>query len=222
MKTYLDFASTTPMASEVIDQMHAVMSEASYGNPSSLDHQFGLSANKIVEESREAVASLINANPDEILWTSGATESNNMAIVGFHQFQYKGQPMRFMTSHLEHKSVIECMHSIKDLGSNVCFIQPNEHGRIDFETFLNQMEKDIVYVSCMHVNNETGLINDIEEIGKYCRKNEIIFHVDAAQSIGKIPIDVKDMCIDLMSMSADIDMRSIHISLTSIGIFPML
>ena len=202
MKTYLDFASTTPMASEVIEQMYAVMSEASYGNPSSLDHQFGLSANKIIEESRESVASLINANPDEILWTSGATESNNMAIVGFHQFQYKGQSMRFLSSHLEHKSVIESMHSIKDLGSNVCFIQPNENGRIDFETFVNQMEKDVIYVSCMHVNNETGLINDIEEIGKYCRKNEIIFHVDAAQSIGKIPIDVKDMCIDLMSMSA--------------------
>ena len=202
MKTYLDFASTTPMALEVIEQMNAVMSEASYGNPSSLDHQFGVSANKIVEESRKVVAGLINADPDEILWTSGATESNNLAIVGFHQFQYKGKPMRFMTSHLEHKSVIECMHTIESHGSNICFIRPNDHGRIDFETFLDQIDKDIIFVSCMHVNNETGLINDIEEIGKYCRNNEIIFHVDAAQSIGKIPIDVKDMCIDLLSMSA--------------------
>ena len=201
MKTYLDFASTTPMATEVIQRMHAVMSEAS-GNSSSLDHVFGLSANKIVEESREAVASLINANPDEILWTSGATESNNLAIIGFHQFQYKNKPMRFMTSHLEHKSVIESMHMIEELGSNVSFIYPNDDGRIDLDTFINQLEEDTDFVSCMHVNNETGLINDIEEIGKYCRKKEIIFHVDAAQSIGKIQIDVKDMCIDLMSMSA--------------------
>ena len=147
MKTYLDFASTTPMASEVIDQMHAVMSEASYGNPSSLDHQFGLSANKIVEESRESVASLINANPDEILWTSGATESNNLAIIGFHQFQYKNKPMRFMTSHLEHKSVIESMHMIEELGSNVSFIYPNDDGRIDLDTFINQLEDCLLYTS---------------------------------------------------------------------------
>ena len=94
------------------------------------------------------------------------------------------------------------MHSIKDLGSNVCFIQPNEHGRIDIETFVNQMEEDVIYVSCMHVNNETGLTNDIKEIENIAEKNEIIFHVDAGSSMWKIPIDVKDMCIDLMSMSA--------------------
>jgi len=202
MRTYLDFASTTPMASEVIEKMHAVMSEDSFGNPSSLDHEFGLAANKIVETSRAEVAALINANPDEILWTSGATESNNLAIVGFHQFQYKNQALRFLTSHLEHKSVIESMHSIESLGSKVRFIQPNENGRIDLETLLDQIDEDAIFVSCMHVNNETGTINDIEQIGKYCRKNEIIFHVDAAQSIGKIPINVEDMCIDLMSMSA--------------------
>ena len=202
MTTYLDFASTTPMAPEVIEKMHAVMKEDSFGNPSSLDHEFGLAANKIVERSREEVADLINANPDEILWTSGATESNNLAIVGFHQFQYKKQAMSFFTSHLEHKSVIECMDSIEALGSKVSFIKPNDKGRIDLKALSDQMDEDAVFVSCMHVNNETGIINDIEKIGKYCRENEIIFHVDAAQSIGKIPIDVDDMCIDLMSMSA--------------------
>jgi len=128
MTTYLDFASTTPMAPEVIEKMHAVMKEDSFGNPSSLDHKFGLAAKKIVERSRAEVADLINANPDEILWTSGATESNNLAIVGFHQFQYKNQAMSFLTSHLEHKSVIECMDLIKALGSKVSFIKPNEKG----------------------------------------------------------------------------------------------
>ncbi|HJL80155.1 MAG: cysteine desulfurase family protein [Gammaproteobacteria bacterium] len=202
MKTYLDFASTTPMAPEVIEEMHAVMSEDSFGNPSSLDHQFGISANNIVEQSRNEVANLINANPEEILWTSGATESNNLAIVGFHQFQYKGHPLRFTTSHLEHKSVIESMRSIEELESKVSFIQPNKDGQIDLETFTSQLNPDAIFASCMHINNETGVVNEIKEIGKYCKKNEIIFHVDAAQSIGKIPIDVKEMCIDLMSMSA--------------------
>ena len=126
MKTYLDFASTTPMATEVIEEMHAVMSEASFGNPSSLDHEYGIRAKNIIEESRNEVASLINAKPEEIVWTSGATESNNLAIVGFHQFQYKNQALRFVTSHLEHKSVIESLQSVEALGSNVSYIQPNK------------------------------------------------------------------------------------------------
>ena len=202
MKTYLDFASTTPMATEVIEEMHAVMSEASFGNPSSLDHEYGIRAKNIIEESRNEVASLINAKPEEIVWTSGATESNNLAIVGFHQFQYKNQALRFVTSHLEHKSVIESLQSVEALGSNVSYIQPNKDGQIDLETFASQLDPNTTFVSCMHINNETGAVNDIANIGRYCRKNEIIFHVDAAQSVGKIPIDVNDMCIDLMSMSA--------------------
>jgi cysteine desulfurase len=202
MKTYLDFASTTPIDPDVVDKMYSFMSNESFGNPSSLDHEFGISANEYIKQSRKKIAKLINANLDEIIWTSGATESNNMAIVGFHKFQYKGEPMTFLTSNAEHTSVIECMQSIKDQGSNVIFLSPDKTGSLNIEQLFNQVNSNVSFISCMHVNNETGAINDIEAIGKYCREHGIIFHVDAAQSVGKIPIDIQEMNIDLMSLSA--------------------
>ena len=199
---YLDYASTTPLAEEVVAEMGALMNNSSYGNPSATDHFFGKQAHELIENARLEVASLINSLPDEIIWTSGATEANNLAILGLSRFKATDSKRQIISSFAEHKSVIEPCKQLEKEGLELLLLSPNTNGSID----INQLEKAIsektLLVSLMHINNEIGSINDIRSMGHVCRKSNIFFHVDAAQGIGKLPIDVKDCNIDLMSLSA--------------------
>ncbi len=182
--------------------MGALMNNSSYGNPSATDHFFGKQAHELIENARLEVASLINSLPDEIIWTSGATEANNLAILGLSRFKATDSKRQIISSFAEHKSVIEPCKQLEKEGLELLLLSPNTNGSID----INQLEKAIsektLLVSLMHINNEIGSINDIRSMGQVCRKSNIFFHVDAAQGIGKLPIDVKDCNIDLMSLSA--------------------
>ena len=182
--------------------MAAALEDDLFGNASSLDHEFGLHASQAIELARQDIANLINAKTDEIVWTSGATESNNLALLGVCNFKPQGQTLRITSSYTEHKSVIEPLMDLKRKGHHVEFIEPNQHGYLEPASIAKAMDSGCDLFSCMHVNNEIGSVNDIDTIGSMCRERNIIFHVDAAQSIGKIPLDVERNKIDLMSLSA--------------------
>ncbi len=199
---YLDYASTTPLAREVVSEMEAVMKGQSFGNPSSVDHLFGKQAHEAVEYARLEIASLINADADEIVWTSGATEANNLAILGLARFKKNGFKRHVISSFAEHKSVIEPCLQVKKEGFKLTLLNPNVNGSVDINELESVINEKTLLVSLMHVNNEVGSINDIKSIGNLCRKNNVFFHVDAAQGIGKLPIDIKDCNIDLMSLNA--------------------
>ena len=199
---YLDYASTTPLAEEVVAEMGALMNNSSYGNPSATDHFFGKQAHELIENARLEVASFINALPDEIIWTSGATEANNLAILGLSRFKATDSKRQIISSFAEHKSVIEPCKQLEKEGLELLLLSPNANGSIDINEFEKAISEKTLLVSFMHINNEIGSINDIKSIGKICRKSNIFFHVDAAQGIGKLPIDVKSCDIDLMSLSA--------------------
>ena len=199
---YLDYASTTPLAEEVVAEMGALMNNSSYGNPSATDHFFGKQAHELIENARLEVASFINALPDEIIWTSGATEANNLAILGLSRFKATDSKRQIISSFAEHKSVIEPCKQLEKEGLELLLLSPNANGSIDINEFEKAISEKTLLVSFMHINNEIGSINDIKSIGKICRKSNIFFHVDAAQGIGKLPIDVKGCDIDLMSLSA--------------------
>ena len=199
---YLDYASTTPLAEEVVAEMAILMSDNSFGNPSATDHLFGKQAYELIENARLEVASFINALPDEIIWTSGATEANNLAILGLSRFKATDSKRQIISSFAEHKSVIEPCKQLEKEGLELLLLSPNANGSIDVNEFEKAISEKTLLVSFMHINNEVGSINDIKSIGKICRKSNIFFHVDAAQGIGKLPIDVKDCDIDLMSLSA--------------------
>ena len=199
---YLDYASTTPLAEEVVAEMAILMSDNSFGNPSATDHLFGKRAYELIENARLEVASFINALPDEIIWTSGATEANNLAILGLSRFKATDSKRQIISSFAEHKSVIEPCKQLEKEGLELLLLSPNANGSIDINEFEKAISEKTLLVSFMHINNEVGSINDIKSIGKICRKSNIFFHVDAAQGIGKLPIDVKDCDIDLMSLSA--------------------
>ena len=199
---YLDYASTTPLAEEVVAEMAILMSDNSFGNPSATDHLFGKRAYELIENARLEVASFINALPDEIIWTSGATEANNLAILGLSRFKATDSMRQIISSFAEHKSVIEPCKQLEKEGLELLLLSPNANGSIDINEFEKAISEKTLLVSFMHINNEVGSINDIKSIGKICRKSNIFFHVDAAQGIGKLPIDVKDCDIDLMSLSA--------------------
>ncbi len=199
---YLDYASTTPLAEEVVAEMAILMSDNSFGNPSATDHLFGKQAYELIENARLEVASFINALPDEIIWTSGATEANNLAILGLSRFKATDSKRQIISSFAEHKSVIEPCKQLEKEGLELLLLSPNANGSIDINEFEKAISAKTLLVSFMHINNEVGSINDIKSIGKICRKSNIFFHVDAAQGIGKLPIDVKDCDIDLMSLSA--------------------
>ena len=201
-KIYFDYASTTPIAKEVKQDMAAALEDDLLGNASSLDHEFGLDASQAIELARQDIANLINATTDEIVWTSGATESNNLALLGVCNFKPQGETLRITSSYTEHKSVIEPLMDLKRKGHHVEFIEPNQHGYLEPASIAKAMDSGCDLFSCMHVNNEIGSVNDIDTIGSMCRERNIIFHVDAAQSIGKIPLDVEKNKIDLMSLSA--------------------
>ena len=199
---YLDYAATTPLAEEVVAEMAILMSDDSFGNSSATDHLFGKQAYELIENARLEVASFINALPDEIVWTSGATEANNMAILGLSRFKATESKRQIISSFAEHKSVIEPCKQLEKEGLELLLLSPNTDGSIDAQKLEEAISDKTLLVSLMHINNEVGSINDIKSIGRICRKSNIFFHVDAAQGIGKLSVDVKDYNIDLMSLSA--------------------
>ncbi|SMF97611.1 cysteine desulfurase [Methylomagnum ishizawai] len=197
---YLDYSATTPVDPRVADKMIPYLTEA-FGNPASRSHSFGWTAEKAVEEAREEIAKLVNCDPKEIVWTSGATESDNLAIKGAAQF-YETKGKHLITVNTEHKAVLDTMRELEAQGFEVTYLDPLPNGLIDLDAFKAAIRLDTILVSVMHVNNEIGVIQDIAAIGEICRANGIVFHVDAAQSTGKVEIDLKKLPVDLMSFSA--------------------
>jgi cysteine desulfurase len=200
MPIYLDYSATTPVDQRVAEKMIPYLTEQ-YGNPASRSHPYGWTAEKAVENAREEVAKLVNADPREIVWTSGATESNNLAIKGAANF-YSDKGKHIITLATEHKAVIDPVRELERQGFTATFLEPNDDGLVDIEAFKAAIRPDTVLASVMLVNNEIGVIQDIEAIGNICRENGVIFHVDAAQATGKVDIDLATLPVDLMSFSA--------------------
>jgi len=199
---YLDYSATSPVDPRVAQKMsECLTSEANFGNPASRSHMFGWKAEEAVETARRQVADLINCDPREIVWTSGATEADNLAIKGAAHF-YSKQGKHIITSKIEHKAVLDSCRQLEREGFEVTYLDPAESGIITPEQVAAAIRPDTILVSLMHVNNEIGVINDIEAIGKITREKNVIFHVDAAQSTGKIDIDLDKMPVDLMSLTA--------------------
>ncbi|MDR3100702.1 MAG: IscS subfamily cysteine desulfurase [Paraburkholderia sp.] len=197
---YMDYSATTPVDPRVVDKMIPYLREQ-FGNPASRSHAYGWDAERAVEEARENVAALVNADPREIIWTSGATESDNLAIKGAAHF-YKSKGKHIITVKTEHKAVLDTCRELEREGYEVTYLDVKDDGLIDLDVFKAALRPDTILVSVMHVNNEIGVIQDIETIGEICREKGIIFHVDAAQSTGKAPIDLQKLKVDLMSFSA--------------------
>lgn len=199
---YLDYSATTPVDNRVAKAMMECLTlEGNYGNPASRSHSFGWNAEKAVDEARKNVAELINADPKEIIWTSGATESNNLAIKGVAHF-YQKNGKHIITCKTEHKAVLDTCRQLEREGFEVTYLEPESSGLINLDDLKAAIRDDTILVSIMHVNNEIGVIQDIKAIGEIAREHKIIFHVDAAQSPGKVEIDLQDMKVDLMSLSA--------------------
>jgi len=199
---YMDYSATTPVDERVAEKMCTYLTrQGKFGNPASRSHQFGWDADAAVTEARNHVAALINADPREIVWTSGATESDNLAIKGAAHF-YKKQGKHIVTLKTEHKAVLDTCRQLEREGYEVTYLDPEPSGLLDIGKLEAAMRDDTVVVSVMHVNNEIGVIQDIAAIGELCRERKIIFHVDAAQSAGKVPIDLQALKVDLMSFSA--------------------
>lgn len=199
---YLDYSATAPIDERVVKVMTEYMSkEGKYGNPASRSHAFGWESEEAVETARKNVADCIGADPREIVWTSGATESNNLAIKGAAHF-YKKKGKHLITVKTEHKAVLDTMRQLEREGFEVSYLEPEPNGLVDLEKFKAALREDTVLVSVMHVNNEIGVIQDIESIGQLCRENKTIFHVDAAQSVGKLAINLAELPVDLMSLTA--------------------
>lgn len=199
---YMDYSATTPVDPRVAEEMCRYLTpDGMYGNPASRSHVFGWNADEAVEKARIYVAELINANPKEIVWTSGATESDNLAIKGAAHF-YKKRGRHIITCKTEHKAVLDSCRQLEREGFEVTYLDPEDSGLIDLKKLENAMRDDTILVSIMHVNNEVGVVQDITAIGELTRSRKIIFHVDAAQSAGKVTIDMAEMKVDLLSLSA--------------------
>ena len=197
---YMDYSATTPIDPRVVDKMIPYLREQ-FGNPASRSHSYGWAAERAVEEAREQVAALVGADPREIIWTSGATESDNLAIKGAAHF-YKSKGKHIITVKTEHKAVLDTCRELEREGFDVTYLDVKDDGLIDLDVFKAALRPDTILVSVMSVNNEIGVIQDIEAIGEICREKGIIFHVDAAQATGKIEIDLSRLKVDLMSFSA--------------------
>lgn len=197
---YFDYSATTPVDPRVAEKMIPWITEH-YGNPASRSHAMGWEAEAAVEEARAQVAQLVNADPREIIWTSGATESNNLAIKGAANF-YSGRGKHIITIKTEHKAVLDTCRELERQGFEVTYLDVLSNGLIDIEVFKAALRPDTTVVSVMLVNNEIGVIQDIDQIGEICREKGIIFHVDAAQATGKVKIDLQTQKVDLMSFSA--------------------
>jgi cysteine desulfurase len=198
---YLDYSATTPVDPRVAAKMIPYLTEH-FGNPASRSHAYGWETEKAVEEAREQVAKLVNADPKEIVWTSGATESNNLAIKGAAHFYSGTKGKHLITVMTEHKAVLDTMRELEREGYEVTYLQPEPSGLLDLEKFKAAIRPDTVLASVMFVNNEIGVIQDIPAIGEICRGKGVIFHVDAAQATGKVEIDLQKLKVDLMSFSA--------------------
>ena len=199
---YLDYASTTPVDERVASKMMEFMTvDSNFGNPASRSHTFGWQADEAVELARSHVANLVNCDPREIVWTSGATEADNLAIKGIANF-YKSKGKHIITSKIEHKAVLDPCRQLERHGFEVTYLEPNAGGLITSDAIKEVLREDTILVSIMHINNELGTINDIDAIGELTREHGIFFHVDAAQSTGKIDIDLNELKVDLMSFSA--------------------
>jgi cysteine desulfurase len=198
---YLDYSATTPVDPRVAAKMIPYLTEH-FGNPASRSHPYGWEAEKAVENAREEVAKLVGADPREIVWTSGATESNNLAIKGAAHFYAASKGKHIITVATEHKAVIDVVRELERQGFEATFLEPEPDGLIDLAKFKAALRPDTVLASVMFVNNEIGVIQDIAAIGNICRENGVIFHVDAAQATGKVKIDLETLPVDLMSFSA--------------------
>ena len=200
--TYMDYSSTTPVDKRVAEKMAKYLTiEGDFGNPASRSHYYGWQAEKAVDEARSQVAELVGADPREIVWTSGATESNNLAIKGIANFYHK-RGKHIITLKTEHKAVLDTCRQLEREGFEVTYLEPLSNGLLDISVFKDAIREDTILASIMHVNNEIGVIQDIQSIGDICREHKIFFHVDAAQSVGKVPIDLASLPVDLMSFSA--------------------
>ena len=200
--TYMDYSATTPVDKRVAEKMAKYLTmEGDFGNPASRSHYYGWQAEKAVDEARSQVAELVGADPREIVWTSGATESNNLAIKGIANFYHK-RGKHIITLKTEHKAVLDTCRQLEREGFEVTYLEPLSNGLLDISVFKDAIREDTILASIMHVNNEIGVIQDIQSIGDICREHKIFFHVDAAQSVGKVSIDLASLPVDLMSFSA--------------------
>jgi len=197
---YLDYSATTPVDPRVVDAMVPYLGEL-YGNPASRSHPYGWTAEDAVETARANVAALIGADPKEIVWTSGATESNNLAIKGAAHF-YASKGKHLITLKTEHKAVLDTLRELERTGFEVTYLDPRDDGLLDMDAFKAALRPDTSVVSIMFVNNEIGVIQDVHAIGDLCRANGTVFHVDAAQATGKVAINLAELPIDLMSLCA--------------------
>ncbi|ENM3931242.1 IscS subfamily cysteine desulfurase [Vibrio cholerae] len=199
---YLDYSATCPVDPRVAEKMVQYMTmDGTFGNPASRSHRYGWQAEEAVDTAREQIAALLNADPREIVFTSGATESDNLVIKGVAHF-YNKQGKHIITSKTEHKAVLDTMRQLEREGFEVTYLDPESNGLIDLAKLEAAMRDDTILVSIMHVNNEIGVVQDIAAIGELCRSRKVVFHVDAAQSAGKVAIDVQEMKVDLISLSA--------------------
>jgi len=200
--TYMDYSATTPVDKRVAEKMAKYLTlEGDFGNAASRSHYYGWQAEKAVDKARSQVASLVGADPREIVWTSGATESDNLAIKGIAHF-YQKRGKHIITLKTEHKAVLDTCRQLEREGFEVTYLEPLSNGLLDISIFKDAIREDTILASIMHVNNEIGVIQDIQSIGDICREHKIFFHVDAAQSVGKVPIDLTSLPVDLMSFSA--------------------
>ena len=198
----MDYSSTTPVDQRVAKKMAKYLTmEGDLGNAASRSHYYGWQAEKAVDEARSQVADLVGADPREIVWTSGATESNNLAIKGIAHF-YEKRGKHIITLKTEHKAVLDTCRQLEREGFEVTYLDPLPNGLLDIEVFKKTIREDTILASIMHVNNEIGVIQDLQAIGDICRENKVFFHVDAAQSVGKIGINLESLPVDLMSFSA--------------------
>ncbi|MDP2962747.1 MAG: IscS subfamily cysteine desulfurase [Sulfurimicrobium sp.] len=197
---YLDYSATTPVDPRVAEKMIPYLTEK-FGNPASRSHAFGWEADEAVENARKQVAELVNADPKEIVWTSGATESNNLAIKGAAHF-YSGKGKHLITVATEHKAVLDTCRELERQGFEVTYLIPEPNGLVNLDKFTAAIRPDTILASVMYVNNEIGVIQDIPALGEICRSKGVIFHVDAAQATGKVVVDLQKLKVDLMSFSA--------------------
>ncbi len=198
----MDYSATTPVDKRVAEKMARYLTmEGDFGNSASRSHYYGWQAEKAVDEARAQVASLVGADPREIVWTSGATESDNLAIKGIAHFYHK-RGKHIITLKTEHKAVLDTCRQLEREGFEVTYLEPLSNGLLDINVFKDAIREDTILASIMHVNNEIGVIQNIQSIGDVCREHKIFFHVDAAQSVGKISIDLASLPVDLMSFSA--------------------
>ena len=200
--TYMDYSATTPVDHRVAAKMAECLSiEGTFGNPASRSHYYGWQAEAVVDKARKQVADLVGADPREIVWTSGATESNNLALKGIAHF-YKKKGNHIITLKTEHKAILDACRQLEREGFEVTYMTPLPSGLLDIEEFKATIREDTILASIMHVNNEIGVIQDLQVIGDICRERKVFFHVDASQSVGKLPINLTELPVDLMSFSA--------------------